>query len=576
MTARKAAALVLLALAGIAGAAQATAQAKATPQAQAATAPWVDPGRIAVSPDGRDLYATGWTTQSFHRDLASGELTHIDSFGPPGSSIAITPDGRWVYIGIRAPGGGPSPGGIHVLSRDPATGLLTHEFTFLEDAASHVAPGSIRDLAVSPDGRFLYVAQQAENALVVLQIDPATGALTPVQSLYGGPDGEPGLDHPLFELAVSPDGANLYLAADNLLVFGRDEGTGRLTRLPSASSPYQPQAWHVAVAPDGRRVYAGVYQFAAYDRDPATGLLTMRGRTQIDGTGCGFCEAHGPIAIAPDSKSMLEVDAQENWLLQVTATEDGAELQHTYHDFPGASDGDGVAWSPDGRFAYVAGGERFSNELISSSSPAGWIATFRREADGSLASVSGGEVTRPATDPSPIEGVTVNDGAIYTNDPHVQLRVTLPFWLPASLRISNSPDLAGVRATRVTGTAATYDWLLDTSGPVRAVKHVWLRFTGNGVWPAGGLLTDDIILDQTPPQVVSAALKRVGKRTRVTVRARDNRSGVKRLQVTRDRSKPGPARAFATSVFVKGAPRVLFLRVRDGAGNFSSWRRARR
>ncbi|MEA2411759.1 MAG: hypothetical protein QOC77_2320 [Thermoleophilaceae bacterium] len=560
MRARAAVGLAVVALAGIAG----------TAEASAATAPWVNPGRIAVSPDGRDLYATGWTTMGFRRDADSGALTPNDTFGPPGRSIAITPDGSWVYIGSSG------TGGIHVLSRDPATGLLTHEFTFLEDAASHVAPGDINSLAVSPDGHFLYVAQAAENALVVLQIDQATGALTPVQSLYGGPDGEPGLDHQPYELAVSPDGANVYVAADALLVFGRDAASGRLTRLPSAGSSYQPEAWHVSVAPDGRRVYAGFYQFAAYDRDAGTGLLTMRGQTQIDGTGCGWCEVHGPIAIAPDSKSILEVDAQQNWVLQLTPTDDSAELVHTYHDFPGASDGDGVAWSPDGRFAYVAGGEHLSQQFVNSGSAGGWIATFRREADGSLTSVSGGEVTRPATDSNATGGVSVNDGAIYTNDPHVQLRVTLPFWLPASFRISNSPDLAGVHPTRVTGTAATYDWLLDTSGPVRAVKHVWLRFTGNGVWPAGSLMTDDIILDQTPPQVVSAELKRVGKRTRVTVLARDNRSGVRRLQVTSSKRKPGALRKFSRRVFVTGAPRVVWVRVRDGAGNYSAWRRAAR
>jgi hypothetical protein len=68
----------------------------------------------------------------------------------------------------------------------------------------------------------------------------------------------------------------------------------------------------------------------------------------------------------------------------------------------------------------------------------------------------------------------------------------------------------------------------------------------------------------------------MGKRTRVTLRARDNRSGVTRLQVTRDRRKPGKARRFTTTVYVKAAPRVLYLRVRDGAGNLSAWRRAKR
>jgi hypothetical protein len=128
----------------------------------------------------------------------------------------------------------------------------------------------------------------------------------------------------------------------------------------------------------------------------------------------------------------------------------------------------------------------------------------------------------------------------------------------------------------VTAQSAKYDWLLDTtSGPVRSVKHVWIRFTGNGLYP-DTVVSDDVILDQVPPQIVSATLRRAGKRSRITLRAKDNRSGVRRLQVTKDRRKPGKARKFAASVVVAGAPRVLYLRVGDGAGNLSRWRTVRR
>jgi hypothetical protein len=92
----------------------------------------------------------------------------------------------------------------------------------------------------------------------------------------------------------------------------------------------------------------------------------------------------------------------------------------------------------------------------------------------------------------------------------------------------------------------------------------------------GAVVSDDIILDQTPPQVVSASLKRVGTRTLVTLKARDDRSGVRRVQVTRNRRKPGRALAFARVLRVPGAPRKLYVRVRDGAGNYSAWRSARR
>jgi DNA-binding beta-propeller fold protein YncE len=545
----------------------------AAPSAASATpGPWVDPGKIAISPDGRDLYATGYRTLSFRRDQSSGKLSQIDDIGPPGGSIAITPDGAHVYVGYRSPG--VVGAAIHVLSRDPSTGLLTHESTFVEDAQSHIPPGQVVDLAVSPDGRFLYVTQQSENAVLVLGIDPATGALRLEQALYGGPDGNGGPDQVPFDLALGPDGGALYVAATDVLSYSRNPISGRLTRLPPPTGDMHVQAWRLAISPDGARVYAGVAAFMAYDRDEATGRLTERELSHADDfPACFACGDTGPLAVSPDSSLILQVQSGDNRLLEWARTAQGASLAHYYDGLPGASDGDGVAWSPDGRFAYVSGGERVSPEGIRNSSLGGNIATLRRDGDG-LTSVSALTPTPPSPSWGQTEGVSVDGGAIYTNDPHVRLTVRLPGWTPASFRVSNDPNFDDVRPTRATGQSDTYDWTLDTSaGPVRSVKHVWVRFTGNGAYP-DTVVSDDVILDQVAPQIVSARIKRTGKRSRLTVQARDNRSGVRWLQITRDRRKPGKARKFSSRTAVSGSRRALFLRVVDGAGNYSAWKRA--
>jgi DNA-binding beta-propeller fold protein YncE len=538
----------------------------ASTTASAAPGEWFAPGKIVISPDGRDLYASGTRTLSFRRDVDTGELTPTDYLGPRGSSIAITPGGAWVFVGSSDYG--PELGIIHVLARDPATGLLTHRYTFTDDPASRIAPGQVVDLAVSPDGRFLYVSQASEDALVVLSIDPANGALALVQALYDGPGGG--------DIALSPDGANLYATASPVDSFARDAASGRLTALPPAQgSDHGLQALHLAVAPDGKRVYAGTLDYSAFDRDPATGALTWRGNTLFDAD-CHYCVEASPMAISPDGATILSVHSRLDRVLQAAPSGDGAQLVHSYDDLPGANDGTGVAWSPDGAFAYIAGAERYDrNGNGAPYSSGGRIAVLHQEGDG-LTSVSSVVPTPPALNSLTTGGLTVNDGAIYTNDPDVQLTVSVPEWLASSFRLANVPEFDGVAPTRVTDLKATYPWRLDTSaGPVRSVKHVWLRFTGDGVHK-DIVVSDDIILDQTPPQVVSASLKRVGSRTRVTLKARDNRSGVRVVQVTRERSKPGRARKFAPHLLVPGAPRKLYVRVRDGAGNYSAWRGAKR
>jgi hypothetical protein len=59
------------------------------------------------------------------------------------------------------------------------------------------------------------------------------------------------------------------------------------------------------------------------------------------------------------------------------------------------------------------------------------------------------------------------------------------------------------------------------------------------------------------------------------VAASDNRSGVRRLQFNKVRSTVGARTVrFRRSVTIRSG-RVVYLRVRDGAGNWSVWRRAR-
>jgi hypothetical protein len=62
---------------------------------------------------------------------------------------------------------------------------------------------------------------------------------------------------------------------------------------------------------------------------------------------------------------------------------------------------------------------------------------------------------------------------------------------------------------------------------------------------------------------------------RLALRARDNRSGVRRLQVTNRRARPGKAKRFTRRVKVKRRLRAVHVRVIDGAGNASRWKKVR-
>jgi hypothetical protein len=96
----------------------------------------------------------------------------------------------------------------------------------------------------------------------------------------------------------------------------------------------------------------------------------------------------------------------------------------------------------------------------------------------------------------------------------------------------------------------------------------------------GETFTDDIILDQTSPVIVTATFTaqvgHVGAAAAVRTRAlhlvaRDQSSGVSDVQVAADIRRPDAWRPYASRVVTRMGGARLFVRVRDRAGNLSSW-----
>jgi DNA-binding beta-propeller fold protein YncE len=164
--------------------------------------------------------------------------------------------------------------------------------------------------AVSPDGTSVYVASFNSDAVAGFQRNGATGELTQFREKRGCTSkggsggacaGGRGLDSPR-AVAVSPDGKNVYVASfdsDSVAVFQRDAGTGWLFQLSGTAGCVSQTgsggncavgkaldgARTVSVSPDGKNVYVGSFgndAVAVFSRDTTTGALT-----QLAGTaGC--------------------------------------------------------------------------------------------------------------------------------------------------------------------------------------------------------------------------------------------------------------------------------------------------
>jgi len=142
--------------------------------------------------DGQQVYVTSVSPNPvvsiFHRDPATGALELVDSVAGGGASLALSPDGTNLYAAGDS---------VSVYARDPQSGELT-----LVEQDGNGGYG----VAVSPDGQYVYT-----SAIALFARDPATGALQLIESksdVFGGPP------------AMSPDGRHLYFAAQADLEFG--------------------------------------------------------------------------------------------------------------------------------------------------------------------------------------------------------------------------------------------------------------------------------------------------------------------------------------------------------------------
>ena len=195
-----------------------------------------------------------------------------------------------------------------------------------------------RAIALSPDGKNLYVASSGSDAIAVFLRNPRTGVLTQGKGVAGciaakGADGcatAVGLDGPN-SVAVSPDGANVYatsVKSETVTGFRRNPRTGALsqrldgsgciagTPLPLCTSGRALLGADVVVAsPDGKNVYVGSFfgnAIAVFDRDATSGALTQPAdssgclaETPTSGCATGIAlEAIEGLAISGDGKNV--------------------------------------------------------------------------------------------------------------------------------------------------------------------------------------------------------------------------------------------------------------------------------
>lgn len=181
-----------------------------------------DPSGLSLSRDGTTLYVALNLKHALGVvDVASGSVREVDTGVYPFTTVLST-DGHYVYVsnwGGRKPRPGDPTDGEHPVVVDPRTGIAASGSVSIYDRISDSVVAEIEtglhpcSLALSPDGKLLYVTNANSDSVTVIDVGSRSVARTLDVRLFSGAP----LGSSPNALAVSPDGKTLYVAnaADN-------------------------------------------------------------------------------------------------------------------------------------------------------------------------------------------------------------------------------------------------------------------------------------------------------------------------------------------------------------------------
>ena len=286
------------------------------------------------------------------KQSSTGSLTPLTPASMPAQyprDIAISPDGKSVYVTEAAQNNG---SGFIAQFSVGADGVLKPMST--PTVAAGKLPGAI---VASPNGKYVYAEDSSNGVILEYDVNPG-GALTQTQSTSGSTVcGAAGTD-----LAITPSSNYVYLARNNpgcsySIAHFTAAGNGWLTEGTDPSTPNAVDA--LAISPDGKSLYAATGFFGGnqiYQFDIGSdGTLVAKNPASVS-TESWNAEA---MAISPDGRNLYLTADQFTGKRYIDATlryavgASGLAGSPTSYGNGGTANFSGLGFSGDGRSLYV-------------------------------------------------------------------------------------------------------------------------------------------------------------------------------------------------------------------------------
>jgi 6-phosphogluconolactonase len=234
-----------------------------------------DPCYLATDRSGRVLFASyyGAGQVTAHAIQAGGGLDptplQVIPTAERAHCIQTDPTNRFAFVPHTA-----GPNLIFQFDFDPDTGMLAPNSEPKINPEPGIGP---RHFVFHPDLPMLYFSNEQGCSVTAYRLDGTSGRLSPLQTLSTLPSDFSG-DNSCAQIHLTPDGRFLYVANrghDSLAIYAVDPGNGLLAARGWQLTEPVPRAF--GLDPDGRFLYVaglGSGRLAGYDIDPQSGALS--------------------------------------------------------------------------------------------------------------------------------------------------------------------------------------------------------------------------------------------------------------------------------------------------------------
>ncbi|MEO7141962.1 MAG: lactonase family protein, partial [Bryobacteraceae bacterium] len=255
-----------------------------------------NPSFLAVHPNRRFLYSVSegdgaGAVNAFSINAATGQLTLINSVSSKGAGpcyVGVDNTGKYVFVANYGSGS---------IAAFPVKddGGLGDATAFIQHKGSSANPQRqsgphAHYIHVSPDNRFVIVADLGLDEVLVYRFDASVGTLTPNQFPYAKVDPGAGPRH----FAFHPNGRFGYVVTEmgsTVVAFTWNGATGQLRNLQTISAlpkgfTGESTGAEIAVHPNGKFLYSsnrGDDSIAVFSINPGKGTLKLDENVSVQG-----------------------------------------------------------------------------------------------------------------------------------------------------------------------------------------------------------------------------------------------------------------------------------------------------